>query len=203
MSGRGCGRGSTRTPTGAGCTATLTETARGWDAGGRDAGELYRGSRLVAASERATAHDEDLNALEREFLAASHAASEAEAERRRRANRRLRGLLAGVATMLVLAAVAGVIALPPRGVARDAAITADAQRLGAEALTNERIDQALLLARSGVDLDDSTATRSNLLALLVREPASLGELRGDGWRSPFTAPSPIATPTAARRPSST
>ncbi|MFN2450217.1 MAG: zinc-binding dehydrogenase, partial [Candidatus Baltobacteraceae bacterium] len=40
---------------------------------------------------------------------------------------------------------------------------------------------AMLLARAGVELDDSTATRSNLLALLVREPASLGELRGDGW----------------------
>lgn len=159
----------------------LTEAARGWDAGGRDAAELYRGSRLVAASEWAAAHDEDLNRLERDFLAASRAASEAEAERRRRANRRLRALLAGVATLLVLAVVAGAIALSQRGQAREAALTADAQRLGAEALTNERLDQALLLARAGVELDDSTATRSNLLALLVREPASLGELRGDGW----------------------
>jgi WD40 repeat protein/DNA-binding SARP family transcriptional activator len=159
----------------------LTEAARGWDVGGRDAGELYRGSRLIAASEWAAAHDEDLNALEQEFVAASRAASEAEVDRRRRANRRLRTLLAGVGTLLVLAVAAGAIALSQRGQARDAALTADAQRLGAEALTNERIDQALLLARSGVDLDDSTATRSNLLALLVREPASLGELRGDGW----------------------
>ncbi len=149
----------------------LTEAARGWDAGGRDAGELYRGSRLVAASEWATAHDEDLNRLEREFLAAARAASEAEAERRRRANRRLRALLAGVGTLLVLAVAAGAIAVSQRGQARDAALVADAQRLGAEALTNERIDQALLLARAGVELDDTTATRSNLLALLVRDPA--------------------------------
>jgi WD40 repeat protein/DNA-binding SARP family transcriptional activator len=159
----------------------LTEAARGWDAGARDAGELYRGSRLVAASEWASAHDRDLNALEREFVGASRAASEAEADRRRRANRRLRMLLAGVGTLLVLAVAAGAIAVSQRGQARDAALTADAQRLGAEALTNERIDQALLLARAGVELDDTTATRSNLLALLVREPASLGELRGDGW----------------------
>jgi WD40 repeat protein/DNA-binding SARP family transcriptional activator len=159
----------------------LTEAARGWDEGGRDPGELYRGSRLVAASEWAAAHDEDLNRLEREFLAAARVASEAEAERRRRANRRLRALLAGVATLLVLAVAAGAIALSQRGQARDAALAADAQRLGAEALTNERIDQALLLARAGVELDDTTTTRSNLLALLVRDPASLGELRGDGW----------------------
>ena len=30
----------------------LTEAAHGWDAGGRDAGELYRGSRLGAARTR-------------------------------------------------------------------------------------------------------------------------------------------------------
>jgi WD40 repeat protein/DNA-binding SARP family transcriptional activator len=159
----------------------LSEAARAWGAGGRDAGELYRGSRLVAASDWASGHDADLNRLEREFLAASRAAADAEAERRRRANRRLRGLLAGVGALLVLAVVAGAIALTQRGQARDAALTADAQRLGAEALTNERIDQALLLARAGVELDDSPATRSNLLALEVRDPASLGELRGDGW----------------------
>ena len=39
----------------------------------------------------------------------------------------------------------------------------------------------MLLARAGVELDDSTITRSNVLALLVRDPPSLGELRGDGW----------------------
>jgi WD40 repeat protein/DNA-binding SARP family transcriptional activator len=159
----------------------LNEAARDWDAGGHDPGELYRGSRLGAAAEWAAGHDDDLNHVERKFLAASRAAAEAEAERRRRTNRRLRALLAGVATLLVLAVAAGAIALSQRGQARDAALTADAQRLGAEALTNERIDQALLLARAGVELDDSTTTRSNLLALLVREPASLGELRGDGW----------------------
>ncbi|HET8951022.1 MAG TPA: BTAD domain-containing putative transcriptional regulator [Solirubrobacteraceae bacterium] len=159
----------------------LTEAARGWEASGRDAGELYRGSRLAAASDWASAHDEDLNRLEREFLVASREASEAESERRRRTNRRLRALLAGVGTLLLLAVAAGAVALSQRGQARDAARIADAQRLGAEALTNERIDQALLLARAGVELDDSTATRSNLLALQVRDPASLGELRGDGW----------------------
>ena len=53
----------------------------------------------------------------------------------------------------------------------DAALTADAQRLGAEALTRERLDQALLLARAGVDLDDSAATRGHLLSVLMRAPA--------------------------------
>ena len=61
--------------------------------------------------------------------------------------------------------------------ARDAATVADAQRLGAQALTDERLDRALLLARTGVDLDDSVATRGNLLSTLLRaRPGSLGVL---------------------------
>jgi WD40 repeat protein/DNA-binding SARP family transcriptional activator len=155
----------------------LTEAARSWDAGGRDAGELYRGSRLVVAAEWAAAHDEDLNRLEGEFLAVARAASEVEAERRRRANRRLRALLGGVGALLVLAVAAGAIALSQRGQARDAARTADAQRLGAQALTVDELDRALLLARAGVALDDSVATRGNLLAALLRVPrGSLGVL---------------------------
>ena len=83
----------------------------------------------------------DLNALEREFLDESRAAAEHEAEQQRATNRRLRALLAGLAGLLVLAVVAGVVALNQRGDARDAALSADAQRLGAEALTQERFDR--------------------------------------------------------------
>src|SRR5215207_9137270 len=54
---------------------------------------------------------------------------------------------------------------------------ADARRLGAQALTDDRLDRALLLARTGVELDDSVATRGNLLATLMRvRPGSLGVL---------------------------
>jgi WD40 repeat protein/DNA-binding SARP family transcriptional activator len=160
----------------------LTHSARDWHAEGRDAGGLYRGSRLAAASEWATHHDADLNDLERDFLAASNASAEAEAERQRQANRRLRTLLAGVGALLVLAVIAGVVAVAQRGEARDAALVADAQRLGAEAVTNDRLDQAVRLARTGIALDDSPATRNSLFSVLLRQPASLGELRGDGWK---------------------
>ena len=50
------------------------------------------------------------------------------------------------------AVVAGAIAVSQRGQAREAAVAADAQRVGAEALTDEQLDQALLLARAGVAL---------------------------------------------------
>ena len=88
-------------------------------------------------------HDPELNELERDFLDESRAASEREAERQRRANRRLRTLLAGVGVLLAAAVVAGVIALSERQGARSAATRRDAQRLGAQAITEERLDRAL------------------------------------------------------------
>ena len=81
--------------------------------------------------------------------------------------------------------VAGLIAISQRQEARSAATAADAQRLGAEALGEDRLDQALLLANAGAALDDSLATRSNLLSTLLRSPATIGVLNGDG--APFTA----------------
>ncbi len=156
----------------------VTDSAREWDAAGRDGGELYRGARLASALDWVAEHGGELNRLEREFLEDSRLVSEREAERSRRANRRLRILLAGVAGALAVAIAAGLLALNQRGDARDAAMVADAQRLGAEALTAESLENALLLARAGVELDDSAATRSSLLTVLQRSPAQLGTLLG-------------------------
>ena len=160
----------------------VTLAATEWDAGGRDTAELYRGVRLSSALDWAAEHDDELNTLEREFLEASRLAGEHEVERSRRANRRLRMLLAGACVALAVAVVAGVTALDQRGDARGAAEAADAQRLGAQAVTDDRLDHALLLARAGIDLDESLATRGSLFSVLLRHPAALGELHGDaGW----------------------
>jgi DNA-binding SARP family transcriptional activator/WD40 repeat protein/energy-coupling factor transporter ATP-binding protein EcfA2 len=158
----------------------ITLDARDWDAGGRDAGELYRGARLAAALEWAAERSEELNRLERDFLEEGRLASEREAERSRAVNRRLRTLLMAAGAALAVAIGAGVLALDQRGDARDTALRADAQRLGAQALTEDRLDRALLLASAGAALDDSVATRSNLLSSLLRSPAAIGVLKGDG-----------------------
>jgi DNA-binding SARP family transcriptional activator/WD40 repeat protein len=158
----------------------LIGAARAWRDSERDTAELYRGARLAAALEWAAEHDTELNELEREFLEKSQAASEREAERQRRANRRLRTLLAGVGLLLGVAVVAAVMAVSERQDARDAARAEAAQRLGAEALNEDRLDHALLLASTGAALDDSLATRSNLLSTLLRSPAAIGILNGDG-----------------------
>jgi hypothetical protein len=158
------------------------DAAREWDSGGRDPGELYRGARLAAALEWSAGHADELNATEREFLARSRTASE-------RSHRRLRALIAGLAVLLALAVVAGAVALEQRGNARAEAIAADAQRaaaeaqrLGAGSLLEDDLDRSLLLARQGVALDASQQTRGYLLAALLRSPAAIGVLRGDGDR---------------------
>ena len=92
--------------------------------------------------------------------------------------------------LLAAAVVAGVIAISERQDARDAATAEAAQRLGAQALTEERLDNALLLANAGAALDDSVATRSNLLSTLLRSPAAIGVLNGDGGALTAVALSP-------------
>lgn len=168
----------------------LAHAASEWHASGRDPAELYRGARLASALEWSAEHADDPNDLEREFLTESRAESEREGERQRQANRRLRVLLLGVAAMLAVAVIAGLVALSQRGAARDTAVSADAQRLGADGVTRDRIDEAMLLARAGIDLDDSVATRSSLLSVLMRSPAALGALPTDGWPAGAAAVSP-------------
>jgi WD40 repeat protein/DNA-binding SARP family transcriptional activator len=155
----------------------ITLAAREWGAAGRDPGELYRGARLASALDLAAEHGDALNRLEREFLDEARLVSERESVRARRLNRRLRMLLAGALLALVVAGAAGLIALDQRGDARRTATVAEAERLGAQALTVDELDRALLLARTGVALEDSVATRGNLLAALLRVPrGSLGVL---------------------------
>jgi DNA-binding SARP family transcriptional activator/WD40 repeat protein len=153
----------------------LSDDARAWEADARDPAGLYRGARLASALEWAADHQPELNATERAFLDEGRRASG-------RAQRRLRLVLAGVVCLLVLAVLAGVVALEQRGNARAEATAAAAQRLGAQALAEDDLDRALLLAREGLALDDSAQTRSNLFAALLKSPAAIGVLGGEGER---------------------
>ena len=158
----------------------VTRSATDWDASGRDQGELYRGARLAAALDWSTEHALELNELERAFVTESREASEQEVKRARRTNRRLRGLLTGVAVLLAAAIAGGIFALVQRGQARDAETAQLAQRLGAQALVDESLDRSLLLARQAVAIEDSPRTRGYLLAALRRSPAAIGVMHGDG-----------------------
>jgi WD40 repeat protein len=162
----------------------LAQAAREWDRSGRDPDELYRGPRLVAAADWATRAHLDVNDLEQAFLDAAVARAdderqtiEARARHQARVNRRLRGLVGAVAALLLVAVVAGLLAVREARVAEHNAEVADARRLGAQALAAEDIDQSLLLAVEGVRLDDSPITRANLLAALTRSPELIRSAR--------------------------
>jgi WD40 repeat protein/DNA-binding SARP family transcriptional activator len=158
--------------------AHLTAAARDWNERGRDGADLYRGARLVAALDWGAGREQELNGTDRAFLDASRAAAG-------RAQRRLRMMLAAVALLLVVAVAGGVVALDQRSSARNEARVAEAQRLGVQALSEPRLDRALLLARQGVALDQSPATRGYLFEALLRSPAAIRVMGGAG--NPLTA----------------
>jgi WD40 repeat protein len=168
----------------------LIESAREWEGRGRDTGELYRGTRLATAIDWTTDHSLELNATEKAFLAESRRATAQDVDRQRRTNRRLRALLGVAGVALLVAVAAGGWAVIQRGEAEHAAVAADAQRLGAQALTEKDLDLSLLLARQGVALDDNPATRANLLSALVRSPAAIGAWRPVSGRLLFVSVSP-------------
>jgi WD40 repeat protein/class 3 adenylate cyclase len=157
----------------------LGDAARLWEAGGREPGDLYRGTRLGAAVDWARSHPEALNAGERAFLDASVAEAERDRRTQLRTNRRLRMLLAGAGLLLVAAIIAAGLALRESDRSRDAARVADAQRLGAQALIDDRLERSLRLAQAGRELDDSNATRGYLLSALLRHPGAIGVMQGD------------------------
>jgi WD40 repeat protein len=86
----------------------------------------------------------------------------------------------GFAVLALAASAAALFAFGQRGNARHAATRAVAERLGAQALLKDDLDRSLLLARESVAEYDSPATRGNLLAALLRSPAAIGTLHGDG-----------------------
>lgn len=164
--------------------AHITQAAKQWDERGRDLAELYRGTRLSITLDWAARHGRELNELEREFLSRSREASEQEAVKQRRTNRRLRGLLVGTAIFLVVALLAGALALVQRGRARDAqtaaevqALRSDAQRLGTLAMTETDLSRSLLLAVASVKLQELPETRGALLAVLQKNPAAFRVIR--------------------------
>ncbi len=165
----------------------LALAADAWDSMDRTDSELYRGVRLAQALEWQTQADPNLTPTERAFLEASGERERAEAastevrlRQQTRNNRRLRVLLAGVGVLLVAAIVAGLLAFRQADRADRATVSADARRVGAQALLADDFDQSLLLAVESVRLDDSFDSRSDLLAAMARGPGLIAVTRTDG-----------------------
>jgi WD40 repeat protein/transcriptional regulator with XRE-family HTH domain len=152
----------------------LTLAADGWERQGRDAGELYRGARLMQATGWAETHASQLSALEQDFLAASKTLAgqeedEREAQRQRELNtaRALAETQRQAAVQLQKRAIylmgAFILALIMAGLAlfqgervRQAALTAQTER---------RIATARELAAASLNNLSMDPERSILLAL--------------------------------------
>ena len=162
----------------------LSTSADAWDLMGRPDSELYRGVRLVRALDWQDRTTSALTDAEREFLDRARTVAEIEersaAERARAQARligRLRIVLGGATVLLVLALVAGGMAAVQSDRANEnaaraqqAAVSADARRVGVRAQLTDDISLSLLLAAAGARLDDSPEIRTNLLAALVQQP---------------------------------
>ena len=162
----------------------LATAATGWESLGRPDSELYRGARLETAIEHTQSRDVRLTSTETAFLAQSRARElrardeiETRARLDRQRARRLRIAFASTAVMLVLAVVAGLVAV-------DRSRHADASRADAElsALVNQSLalrgtsrSAAALLAVEAVRRAPADArARSALLGSFTAAPGFLG-----------------------------
>ena len=145
----------------------LTVRALEWEQAGRDRSFLLRASELATAERWLAAgvgKDPGPTPLEQEYLLLARSA-------RTRRQRLLAGSSLGVAAVAVGLLI---FALISRSQAITAARVALAGQLGAEAVSEPRIDLAMLLAREAVNLERSQQTEGTLLTTLLRSPAALG-----------------------------
>ena len=166
---------------------------------GRPDSELYRGTRLIQALAWRDQTGADLTPTERDFLDTARRHAEHELRRERRTNRRLKGLLAGVSMLLVVAIVAGLLAISQRQRA-DAESIGRGGRIAAQALVEWPHDRALLLAVEAVNLWDSPETRGNVLTTIERSRRAAGVIHSGGPRFIDLEVSPDWNPCRGRRP---
>ena len=172
----------------------VTSSAAAWDSLGRVSSELYRGPRLATAVDW-LASEPDLSPLESDFLDASR-------NEEVRSTRRLRTLLAGMAIALVVAIVAGGLALVSRGRAADERDRADVARVAAvsRSVIERSPDLGMLLAVEAHRLRDDADTRSTVLSAVEEHPQLLGLLQGtaSGLEAAIFSPDGkvLATPTS-------
>jgi WD40 repeat protein len=148
----------------------IERQAHDWEQAGRDESYLLRGVRLAEADELPTELIEQLGRSERDYLASSQALQSADLSRTRRANRRLRRLVAGLTIVLLIASGAATVAVNATRDAQQQTRLARSRELAA--LANTLIDDAprsaLLVALEGLRAAPTQEGLSALTAFLTR-----------------------------------
>ncbi len=161
----------------------VAQAAREWEHSGRDQSELYRGARLVAATDWAGSDSTDLNDLERTFLAASTARRDVEHHETRLRIRRLSVAVGGIGVLLVLAMLAGLLAVRSdldarrqRDAARTAQQDAQLEALVSQSLASRSTNRTLaaLLAVEANRRRPDARSWSALLATFTGSPGFVG-----------------------------
>ena len=154
----------------------LSDAARAWDADARDPGELYRGApprrraRLGGRARRRAQRDRARVPRRQPPRERARPAPPAGRARRGRRPARARGRSPAPSRSTSAATRAPRRPRPTRSGSAP------------WRSSDDDLDRALLLARQGMALDDSPQTRGNLLAVLLKSPAAIGVLGGDGDR---------------------
>ncbi len=162
----------------------LSIAAEEWDRVRRDAGALYRGTRLSEAIEWRDAQSRALNELERSFLQAAEAACEHE----RRTARRRATVLLGSAGTVAVAVVALALVTFYAGRASDVAAS---RNVAAKAASITAIDPALGLAlgREALDRHD-TVQAANAVRQATLDQRVIGVVRAHEGKAYVAVPSP-------------
>lgn len=149
----------------------LTEAAGTWQALNRDDGALYRGVRLAFAREWATDRDPHLTPAEREFLDASARYADVEQAAVARRARVLRYLTAGLAVLLVVASVLGIVAWQQRQDAVAMHRVAMSRQVAGQAvaLATSQPDTSKLLSAAAFALSPTVEARGALLSTAANE----------------------------------
>lgn len=157
----------------------LTEATHTWQALDRDDGALYRGVRLALTREWVADRHPDLTPVEREFLHRSGGLAAAEQAATARRARVLRYLTAGLAILLTIAAVLGVVAWQQRGEAIAMHQVAVSRQVAGQAvaLARSQPDTAILLSMAAFRLSPTVEARGALLSTAATETYQ-GELAG-------------------------
>jgi serine/threonine protein kinase/DNA-binding SARP family transcriptional activator/WD40 repeat protein len=127
----------------------LARAATVWDQGGRTETDVYRGGRLENAIALSVAAPGRLRAVDNEYIAASQVRADAEQQTEYRRVHRLRRLVAGIGVALILALVAGGLALRQQQKANNEAQRAELAAADAQTQTARAEEQtAVALAEA-------------------------------------------------------
>jgi WD40 repeat protein len=169
----------------------LHQAARTWEAGGRDAGDLWRGIRLGRASELIRRGDVPVEDVDREFVGASEDAERAQV--RHEELRRRRTVRAGVAVavgapllaLVVVLLVARARSASERADEQDRQIVAISTSASARALLESNPALALAVAAESAEITDSPPPQAT--DALVRARVAFARRRAQPRGEPLDA----------------